>query len=233
MSRLILFICLALVIPSLYALITPRWSHRIVVRGAMSMMSDVDAPTEAGPSSTRLGRLRQAPRVLRDIISVILSTGPRPQITRTLQVTVALNKVLRDFARNPKSFQDDNGRIVPPRLIRHLFENLGTTYIKLGQFIASSPTLFPAEYVLEFQSCLDNAPKVPYTRIRKIIQDDLGRPIASAYAFVDPVPIASASVAQVPTPFSLSPPIRSLPHAFASRSPHRCTAPSCATAPRS
>ena len=38
-----------------------------------------------------------------------------------------------------------------PRVLRQLFERLGSTYIKLGQFIASSPTIFPADYVNEMQ----------------------------------------------------------------------------------
>ena len=38
-------------------------------------------------------------------------------------------------------------------VLRKLFERLGATYIKLGQFIASAPSLFPAEYVAEFQAC--------------------------------------------------------------------------------
>jgi len=47
-----------------------------------------------------------------------------------------------------------------------LFERLGSTYIKLGQFIASSPSLFPDEYVLEFQKCLDKTDAVPFSQIR-------------------------------------------------------------------
>ena len=96
-----------------------------------------------------------------------------------------------------KSFQDDSGSLSVPRTLKRLFEELGATYIKLGQFIASSPTLFPAEFVLEFQSCLDNGPTVPYSAIREIIQKDLNKPISSVYSFVDPSPLASASVAQV------------------------------------
>jgi len=53
-----------------------------------------------------------------------------------------------------------------PVLLRKLFNQLGSTYIKLGQFIASSPTLFPAEYVLEMQQCLDSAPPVPWSIIK-------------------------------------------------------------------
>lgn len=53
-----------------------------------------------------------------------------------------------------------------PVLLRKLFNQLGSTYIKLGQFIASAPTLFPAEYVLEMQQCLDSAPPVPWSIIK-------------------------------------------------------------------
>eukprot|EP01026_Neomeris_dumetosa_P033933 TRINITY_DN2720_c0_g1_i14.p1 TRINITY_DN2720_c0_g1~~TRINITY_DN2720_c0_g1_i14.p1 ORF type:complete len:398 (-),score=34.75 TRINITY_DN2720_c0_g1_i14:332-1525(-) len=74
---------------------------------------------------------------------------------------------------------------------------MGATYIKLGQFIASSPTLFPEEYVLEFQKCLDKTEPVPFNIIRRTIQDNLDKPMESVFSFVDPVPIASASVAQV------------------------------------
>src|SRR5690554_4250467 len=62
-----------------------------------------------------------------------------------------------------------------PRLLRETFESLGATYIKLGQFIASSPTFFPKEYVDEFQNCLDRTPSVPFGVIRQILQEELGR----------------------------------------------------------
>ncbi len=84
-----------------------------------------------------------------------------------------------------------------PRLMRRTFEQLGTTYIKLGQFIASSPSLFPAEYVEEFQHCLDDTPAMAFHRVRRVIETELGRPLSAVYAWVDPRPLASASIAQV------------------------------------
>jgi aarF domain-containing kinase len=105
--------------------------------------------------------------------------------------------IVREFVEGPQKYQDDKGMISPPKVLRRMFEELGATYIKLGQFIASSPTLFPADYVLEFQACLDKTPTIPYSDIRKIIQDELGKPISSVYAYVDPMPLASASIAQV------------------------------------
>jgi aarF domain-containing kinase len=57
--------------------------------------------------------------------------------------------------------------------------------------------LFPDEYVKEFQNCLDKTPPVPFDQIKEIITKDLGRPLEEVYEYVDPVPLASASIAQV------------------------------------
>jgi len=84
-----------------------------------------------------------------------------------------------------------------PRTLRRLFERLGATYVKLGQFIASSPTLFPPEYVLEFQKCLDSTPTVGFEVVKRIVEEDLGRPIDDLFASFDKEPLASASIAQV------------------------------------
>lgn len=84
-----------------------------------------------------------------------------------------------------------------PALLRSTFESLGTTYIKLGQFIASSPSLFPEEYVEEFQACLDRTPALPFHYIRETVEKELGASLESVYQYVDPSPLASASIAQV------------------------------------
>ena len=78
-----------------------------------------------------------------------------------------------------------------------MFESLGATYIKFGQLIASSPSLFPKAYVDEFQLLLDQTEKVPFRKIRRIMALDLGRPLDEVFASVDPKPLASASIAQV------------------------------------
>jgi predicted unusual protein kinase regulating ubiquinone biosynthesis (AarF/ABC1/UbiB family) len=85
----------------------------------------------------------------------------------------------------------------PPRLMRQTFERLGATYIKLGQLIASSPSIFPAEYVTEFQHCLDQTTPLPWSRIRKTLKQELGSRLETEFLWVDPEPLASASIAQV------------------------------------
>ncbi len=89
-------------------------------------------------------------------------------------------------------------RSAPPDALRKLFERLGATYIKLGQFVASSPSLFPQSYVTAFQQCLDRTEPVPFYRMAKILKQDLGpRYMGEIFEDIDPVPLASASIAQV------------------------------------
>lgn len=84
-----------------------------------------------------------------------------------------------------------------PKMLRETFEKLGATYIKLGQFIASSPSLFPIEYVREFEGCLDNVKSLPWGVIEKILQEQYQRPLDEIFSHIDHEPLASASIAQV------------------------------------
>jgi predicted unusual protein kinase regulating ubiquinone biosynthesis (AarF/ABC1/UbiB family) len=84
-----------------------------------------------------------------------------------------------------------------PRLLRQTFEKLGATYIKLGQFIASSPSLFPEPYVHEFQHCLDKTTPLPFDVMRRVLERELNRPLDQVFAEIDERPLASASIAQV------------------------------------
>lgn len=88
-------------------------------------------------------------------------------------------------------------RLPTPRMLRLAFERLGATYVKLGQFIASSPSLFPAEYVTEFQHCLDKTEPLPFAIMRTVLERELKRPMHEVFSEVDEVPLASASIAQV------------------------------------
>lgn len=84
-----------------------------------------------------------------------------------------------------------------PRLVRQTFERLGATYIKLGQFIASSPSLFPDAYVTEFQNCLDKTEALPFSVMLEVLREELKRPLEEVFAEIEETPLASASIAQV------------------------------------
>uniref|UniRef100_A0A7S0X116 ABC1 atypical kinase-like domain-containing protein n=1 Tax=Chlamydomonas leiostraca TaxID=1034604 RepID=A0A7S0X116_9CHLO len=134
-------------------------------------------------------RMAELQDLLQETVKVVMSTGPKG-VVRAMQAAEAGASVMRDFLLG--------GASDPPHVIlRKLFERLGSTYIKLGQFIASSPSLFPDEYVLEFQKCLDKTEPVGWPPIKAIIERELGRPISDVFVSIDPNPLASASVAQV------------------------------------
>ncbi|TGK06275.1 AarF/ABC1/UbiB kinase family protein [Leptospira fletcheri] len=99
--------------------------------------------------------------------------------------------LLKDLAVGGNVSQD-----FPVRL-REAFEELGATYIKLGQFIASAPSLFPEEIVTEMQKCLDAVRPIPFSEVEKTIRKELGGRWENHFRSIDPSPLASASIAQV------------------------------------
>jgi predicted unusual protein kinase regulating ubiquinone biosynthesis (AarF/ABC1/UbiB family) len=84
-----------------------------------------------------------------------------------------------------------------PAILRQAFEDLGPTYIKLGQLIASSQGLFPERYCAEFRKCLDRVRPFDYADVQRIVRAELGRDASDVFAWIDPKPLASASIAQV------------------------------------
>jgi len=86
-------------------------------------------------------------------------------------------------------------RLTRPAMLRLIFEDLGPTYIKLGQIVASSPGLFTDPYVKEFRKCLDRVPSFPADVARRIVLEELGEKVKAMS--MEAEPLASASIAQV------------------------------------
>ncbi len=84
-----------------------------------------------------------------------------------------------------------------PEVLRRAFEELGPTYIKLGQLVASSQGLFPERYCLEFRKCLDRVASFEFAEVERTLRADFGREPTEIFASIDPRPLASASIAQV------------------------------------
>lgn len=92
------------------------------------------------------------------------------------------------------------GEKIDAFLLKEAFLQMGVTYIKLGQFIASTPSIFPKEYVLAFADFLDQTPPVSFELIHQVLTEELTddkKSLEDIFEFIDPVPIASASIAQV------------------------------------
>src|SRR5438132_9847376 len=80
------------------------------------------------------------------------------------------------------------------RDFRQALEELGTTYIKLGQLLSSRSDLLPDVYIEELGRLVDEVPPIPFDRIRPVIEEDLDPDL---FARIDPDPIATASIAQI------------------------------------
>ena len=77
---------------------------------------------------------------------------------------------------------------------RRSLEELGTTYVKLGQLLSSRPDLLPDVYIDELSTLVDHVPPVPFADVRQEIDDAIG---LDAFSRLDDEPIASASIAQI------------------------------------
>src|SRR6195952_1968895 len=86
------------------------------------------------------------------------------------------------------------------KIVRQLpqaFSDLGPTYVKLGQIIASSPGAFGEPLSREFRSLLDRVPPADKDQVHKLFKEDLGDDPANLFKRFDEHPFASASIAQV------------------------------------
>lgn len=81
--------------------------------------------------------------------------------------------------------------------IPQAFTDLGPTYVKFGQIIASSPGAFGEQLSREFRGLLDAVPPADPAEIHQLLVEELGAEPAELFASFDDTPIASASVAQV------------------------------------
>jgi aarF domain-containing kinase len=86
-----------------------------------------------------------------------------------------------------------------PLILRRFSEDMGPTFIKFGQIVASSAGMFPERYVQEFQKCLDRVRPFSFAEVEEILIAELGEEKAAELVDMDPAPLASASIAQVHT----------------------------------
>lgn len=81
--------------------------------------------------------------------------------------------------------------------LRLALEDLGPVFVKLGQAMSTRPDLIPDDIAIELAKLQDQVPPFPGEQARAIVERSLGKPIEEIFDAFDPVPIASASVAQV------------------------------------
>ena len=136
-----------------------------------------------------IGRTYRHVNRYRQIIGVFLKYGFE-EIRDSSYVKIGRNLIPRK-----KKIQIE--RLSRARRIRLALEELGPTFIKLGQVLSTRPDLIPLEYLDELSELQDNVSSVPYPEIRKIIESELAKVPEQIFDKFDERPIGSASIAQV------------------------------------
>ncbi len=81
--------------------------------------------------------------------------------------------------------------------IRMALEELGPTFIKMGQILSTRPDLLPIEFIEEFSKLQDNVPSFPYEAVKASMEKELKQSIDKAFSSFEEKPIAAASIGQV------------------------------------
>lgn len=128
------------------------------------------------------------------------ATTPRARYREVLQILArhgfALRPRLWPFGADAYDASEAEEPRRPAELRRAL-EELGTTFIKLGQILSTRPDLLPPAYIAELQKLQDAVPPVPTALITERIEEELRRPVGELFTFFDPLPLAAASIGQV------------------------------------
>ena len=91
----------------------------------------------------------------------------------------------------------DLARLEPPVQVRLAMEELGPTFVKLGQILAGRADLFGPEWIAEFEKLHSHVPAVALADLRAQLREDLGDEPENVFARFDNEPLAAASIAQV------------------------------------
>lgn len=171
---------------------------RVLAGGALGLSPPIVAgldPTTAGTETSdwarrlplggdrvRLLRIRRA--LYRHGLDALFSRGETGRLRRRFQ----------QFLWQPSVPISEIG---PARRFRLLLQDLGPTYVKIGQIISSRARALPPEWHEELEKLQSDAPPYPYADVRDRIERELGAPPEVLYAWFDPEPLAAASLAQV------------------------------------
>jgi len=127
----------------------------------------------------------------------LVRTRRLPPAHRLAGTAAVLGAAVAPWALGERRAERSTSRRGLSRRLRRAFERLGPSYIKLGQVISSGEGILPDELVSEFRGLRDRVPAEPFEAVRRVVEEDLGRPLSEVFAHFDGQPAAAASIAQV------------------------------------
>jgi ubiquinone biosynthesis protein len=140
----------------------------------------------------KIGRAVQHVQRYRAIIGVFLKYGYEDLAWR-LPLPGSMRFPFR--SRPPKG--EEVSPLSPPERLRNALEELGPTFVKLGQLLSTRAHLLPRPFTLELAKLHDQVPPIPYQQIQSVVASELQQPAAELFLSIEETPIGSASIAQV------------------------------------
>ena len=141
---------------------------------------------------TSLDRMREDLR-LQQVYNTLMRYGMDVVLERTPYVGGFRHGLQRWVWRLPKGWEEP-----PPAVrLRMMLEELGPTYVKIGQIVSSQASALPVDIAEELARLQDDVPPFPSDQVRVAIIEELGAPPEELYASFEPEPFAAASTAQV------------------------------------
>ncbi len=129
----------------------------------------------------------------RQILTVLFKYGFGDLIDQ-LNVSQYLEIGLQMISRKRRERVD---KLTRSERIRMVLEELGPTFVKLGQILSTRPDLVPVELIGELSKLQDEVPPFPVSRVREIIKTETKSSIENIFQRFDEVPLAAASIGQV------------------------------------
>ncbi|MFH0728229.1 MAG: AarF/ABC1/UbiB kinase family protein [Pseudomonadota bacterium] len=140
-----------------------------------------------------IGRTYRHLNRYRQILSILFKFG-FGDLVDLLNIDQYIEIGIQMISRKPR---DKEERLTRAERMRFAVEELGPTYIKLGQILSTRPDLLPADVIQELSKLQDAVAPHPFEALKDIIEVELKAPLENFFSFVSDTPIASASIGQV------------------------------------
>jgi ubiquinone biosynthesis protein len=143
---------------------------------------------------TAIKRTISNTRRFAEIVKVLSKFG-----FRQLVVDTGLYRLLGNTKEEMDSTAGGGGEegLPRPERVRMVLEELGPTFIKLGQILSTRPDLIPPEWAQEFKKLQDRCRQVPFTDIENVLSLEFPGRLELLFSAIDKTPLAAASIAQV------------------------------------
>lgn len=141
--------------------------------------------------------VRPLVQTLGDLQLTVRNLGRMREVARVL-VKHGLGGLVRGVPDLDVDADAAPGPTTPERIVAALQE-LGPTYVKLGQVLSTRPDVLPPDYIEALQRLQDGVAPVPWEAIEEVLVDELGADWLAAFSAFEETPLATASIAQVHT----------------------------------